>query len=78
MPLTDLKAQYSRKELKYGPRKKGYKLMIKCYESHSHDPHHTFLYGFLCLIYDGINAITNIKSKMRLFFISSTRQVVAF
>lgn len=76
MPLTDLKAQYSRKELKYGPRKKGYKLMIKCYESHSHDPHHTFLYGFLCLIYDGINTITDIKSKMRLFFISSTRQVV--
>jgi hypothetical protein len=76
MPLTDLKAEYSRKELKYGPRKKGYELMIQYYESHSHDPHHTFLYGFLCLIYDGINKVDDLKGKMRLFFISSTKQLV--
>ncbi|MFX1308064.1 MAG: cation diffusion facilitator family transporter [Promethearchaeota archaeon] len=76
MPLTDLKAQYSKKELKSGPRSKGYKLMTKHYESHNHDPHHTFLYGFLCLIYDGVNTIDDLKAKMRLFFISSTRHVV--
>jgi len=76
MPLTDLKAHYSKKELKYGPTSKGYYLMTKYYESHNHDPHHTFLYGFLCLIYDGVNTIDDLKSKMRLFFISSTRTVV--
>ncbi len=76
MPLTDLKPQYSRKELKYGPRKNGYNLMTKYYESHSHDPHHTFFYGFLCLIYDKVNTIEDLKAKMRLFFISSTKQVV--
>ena len=76
MPLTNLKAHYSKKELKRGPTSKGYQLMTKYYESHNHDPHHTFLYGFLCLIYDGVNTIENLKAKMRLFFISSTRHVV--
>ncbi len=76
MPLTDLKPQYSKNELKKGPRSKGYNLMIKYYESHNHDPHHTFLYGFLCLIYDGINTIDELKARMRLFFISSTRHVI--
>ena len=76
MPLTDLKPQYSKKELKYGPRSKGYNLMTKYYESHNHDPHHTFLYGFLCLVYDGINTIEELKTRMRLFFISSTRHVI--
>lgn len=76
MPLTDLKAKYPRKELKYGPKSKGYKLMIKYYESYRHDPHHTFLYGFLCLIYDGINTLDEIKAKMRIFFTSATRQLV--
>ena len=76
MPLTDLKPQYSRTELKTGSRRKGYKLMTKYYESHNHDPHHTFFYGFLCLIYDGINTLDELKSNMRLFFISSTKHVV--
>jgi len=76
MPLTDLKPQYSRKELKTGPRRKGYNLMTKYYESHNHDPHHTFLYGFLCLIYDGVKTLNDLKAQMRLFFISSTRHVV--
>ncbi|MFX1594343.1 MAG: hypothetical protein ACFFB6_05680 [Promethearchaeota archaeon] len=76
MHLTDLKAQYSKKELKSGPRSKGYKLMTKHYESHNHDPHHTFFYGFLCLIYYGVNTIDDLKAKMHLFFISSTGHVV--
>lgn len=76
MPLTDLKPQYSRDELKRGPRRKGYDLMKKYYESHNHDPHHTFMYGFLCLIYDGVDSVDDIKASMRPFFISSTRHVV--
>ncbi|MFX1388667.1 MAG: hypothetical protein ACFE9Z_01220 [Promethearchaeota archaeon] len=76
MPLNDLKSQYDSKQLKQGPRKKGYKLLTNYYESHNHDPHHTFFYGFLSLIYDGINLIDELKAKMRIFFISSSRQVV--
>ncbi len=76
MSITDLKAKYSRRELKSGPRKNGYKMMTKYYETHNHDPHHTFLYGFLCLIYDGVNTLDDLKVKMHLFFISSTRHVV--
>ena len=76
MPLTDLKSKYSKEDLKFGSGSKGYNLMTKYYESHNHDPHHTFLYGFLCMIYDGVNTVDNLKAKMRLFFISSTRHVV--
>ncbi|MFX1364464.1 MAG: cation diffusion facilitator family transporter [Promethearchaeota archaeon] len=76
MPLTDLKPQYSRRDLKSGPRREGYKLMTKYYDSHNHDPHHTFLYAFLCLIYDGVNNLDDLKAQMRLLFISSTRHVI--
>ena len=76
MPLTDLKSKYSRKDLKFGPRDKDAKLISKYYEGHHKEPHGDFLYGFLCLIYDGINHINDLKSEMRLFFISATKQVV--
>ncbi|MFW9988291.1 MAG: cation diffusion facilitator family transporter [Candidatus Odinarchaeota archaeon] len=76
MPLTDLKPQYSRRELKRGPRRENYNLMTKYYESHHHDPHHTFLYGFLCLIYDGVNTLDDLKAKMQYLFISATNHVV--
>ncbi|MFX1568936.1 MAG: cation diffusion facilitator family transporter [Promethearchaeota archaeon] len=76
MSLTDLKAQYSKTELIKGPKGKGYQLMTKYYESHNHDPHHTYFFGLLCLIYDGVNTLNDLKTKMRLFFISSTRHVV--
>ncbi|MFX1313367.1 MAG: cation transporter [Promethearchaeota archaeon] len=76
MSLTDLKSKYSQKDLKLGPRDKGAKSVSKYYEGHHKEPHEDFLYGFLCLIYDGINHIDELKSEMRLFFISATKQVV--
>lgn len=47
--------------------------MSTYYETRRHEPNNNFLYGFLCLIYDGANNLEAIKSKMRLFFISTTR-----
>ncbi|MFX1409319.1 MAG: cation transporter [Promethearchaeota archaeon] len=76
MPLTDLKSKFSRKELKLGPRSEGARLISKIYEGHHKEPHEDFLYGFLCLIYDGITNIDDLKSQMKIFFISATKQVV--
>ncbi len=76
MPLTDLKSKYSRKDLKFGPREKGAIFVSKYYDGHHKEPHEDFLYGFLYLIYDGINHIDDLKSEMRLFFIFATKQVV--
>jgi hypothetical protein len=75
MPLSDLKVKYSQKQLKYGPQGEGRKFITNHYEGHHKEPHNDFLYGFLCLIYDGITNIKDLKSKMRIFFISATKQV---
>ncbi|MFX1322461.1 MAG: cation diffusion facilitator family transporter [Promethearchaeota archaeon] len=76
MPLTDLKSKYSRKELKFGPRSEGAKFISKYYDGHHKEPHEDLLYGFLCLIYDGTTNIDNLKSEMKVFFISATKQVI--
>lgn len=74
MPLSDLKSKYSKKDLKFGPSiEKVKQEMSVYYETRRHEPNNNFLYGFLCLIYDGANTLEAIKSKMRLFFISTTR-----
>lgn len=78
MPLADLKTKYSKKELRgtssIASEKRDF--MKKYYPSIRHDPHEDFFYGFLCLIYDGVNKIEDLKNQMRLFFLSATKQVV--
>lgn len=78
MPLADLKENYSTRELRGGSRiaAEKHEFMKKYYPSIRHDPHEGFFYGFLCLIYDGINNIKDLKAQMRLFFLSATKQVV--
>lgn len=76
MPLTDLKSKYSQKELKFGPKREGAKFVSKYYNGHHNEPHEDFLYGFLCLIYDGVTNINDLKSEMKIFFISATKQVI--
>lgn len=75
MGLSDLTSKYSRKEFRRGPARDGKVLMDK-YPGRGHEPHTDYFYGFLGLIYDGINDINILKKKMRLFFISSTKQLV--
>ena len=75
MALSDLNSKYSRKDLRRGPIRNGISVMDK-YPGRGHEPHTDYFYGFLALIYDGVNDIGTLKLKMRLFFISSTRQLV--
>ncbi len=75
MPLSDLKSKYSRKELRRGPARNG-KVAMGKYFGRDHGPHTDYFYGFLGLIYDGVSNLDTLKSKMRIFFISSTRQLV--
>ncbi|NVM36774.1 MAG: hypothetical protein HWN81_14355 [Candidatus Lokiarchaeota archaeon] len=76
MPISDLKSKYSKKELKVGPRRKGSNTISKYYEGHHKEPHEDFLYGFLCLVYDGFTNIEDLKSQMKILFISATKQVI--
>ncbi|MFX1338046.1 MAG: cation diffusion facilitator family transporter [Promethearchaeota archaeon] len=78
MPLADQKAKYSFKELRRSSSisSENHKYMKIYYPSIRHDPHEGFFYGFLCLIYDGLNTIEELKAQMRLFFLSATKQVV--
>ena len=76
MPLSDFKSKYSNKELRFNSKSKRLDLLKKYYPSVGHDTHTSFLYGFLCLIYDGINDVEELRKQMRLFFISSTKQLV--
>ncbi|MFX0135477.1 MAG: cation diffusion facilitator family transporter [Candidatus Hodarchaeota archaeon] len=71
MSISDLRERY--KDLKKGPRRS--KIVISEF-SELKEPHTSFLFGFLCLIYDGFETIEKIKEKMRILFISSTRQLV--
>ncbi|MFX1377411.1 MAG: cation transporter [Promethearchaeota archaeon] len=75
MFLSDLSSKYTKKELRHGPARNRKTLMNK-YPGRGHEPHTDYFYGFLGLIYDGVNHIDVLKEKMRLFFISSTRQLV--
>ncbi len=74
MPLSDQKVNYSRKDLRKGPQRD--RLDVRNRYGLDHEPHTDYFYGFLCLIYDGVNNIRDIKEQMRLFFISSTAQLV--
>ena len=78
MPLADFKTKYSTKELRSSSSIASEKreFMRKYYPSIRHDPHEGYFYGFLCLIYDGVNKIEDLKKQMRLFFFSATKQVV--
>ncbi|TFG25926.1 MAG: hypothetical protein EU532_11100, partial [Promethearchaeota archaeon] len=78
MPLADLKSKYSIKELRGSSSiaSEKHKFMNQYYPSIRHDPHEGFFYGFLCLIYDRIDNIKDLKAQMRLFFLSATKQLV--
>jgi len=75
MTIVELKASYSRKKGGYPHRSEEFQMMKKYYPA-KYEPHSNFIYAFLCFIYDGFNTIDLIKKKMRILFISSTRQVV--
>lgn len=75
MPLSDLKSKYVMKDLRRGPARTG-KIVMDQYFGRGHEPHTDYFYGFLGLIYDGFSNIDTLKKKMRVFFISSTRQLV--
>ncbi|MFX1310108.1 MAG: cation transporter [Promethearchaeota archaeon] len=49
---------------------------MKKYYPAKYEPHSNLLYAFLCLIYDGVREIAKIKEKMRILFISATKQVI--
>jgi hypothetical protein len=76
MPLSDFKSKYTNKELRFSSKSERRELNKKYYPSVRHDPHDSFFYGFLCLIYDGINTVKELKKQMRCYFISVTKQLV--
>ena len=76
MSLADLKKNYSKNDIKFCRNDRKLDLMKKYYDIHGHEPHESFLYVFLCLIYDGHNSLESIKKDLRLIFISSTKQAV--
>lgn len=75
MAFTELKSNYSRKTHGMSHRSDEYKLMAKHYPGR-HEPHDSFLYAFLCLLYEGIDRIEKIKKRMRPLFIAATKQVL--
>jgi len=75
MPLSDIKEKYTKKNLSRGPAVDVKNRMKSIYGA-GHEPHTDYFYGFLGLIYDGINTIDELKSKMKVFFIASTHQLV--
>ena len=76
MSLADLKKKYSKKDIKFSRNDQKFDLMKEYYDIHGHEPHESFLYAFLCLIYDGHDSLDLIKKNLRLIFISSTKQAV--
>ncbi len=76
MNASKLKSKFPESERKELRRKyhKFERIIRKNYTTK--EPHTSYLYGFLSLIYDGITSITELKSKMRKFFISTTSQLV--
>lgn len=75
MQLSDLKSQYSKKELWRGPAREKYGV-VEEYYGKGHEPHTNYFYAFLGMVYDGINTIQAIKKEMMHIFISSTHQLV--
>jgi len=75
MALSNLKTEFSKKALKHGPDAEGRKKVNAIYGA-GHEPHTDFFYGFLGLIYDGVHKVEELKAKMKIFFISSTHQLV--
>ncbi|TXT60202.1 MAG: Cation efflux family protein [Promethearchaeota archaeon] len=76
MSLLKFKHKFDKKEITKLTHK-DHQLMKKSYPySRRGEPHNNFLYALLCLIYDGIHDLAKIKAKMKIFFISSTKQLV--
>ncbi len=75
MPLSDLKPKDFKDYPKLIPKHERKKVK-EFYSGEGHEPHTSYFYAFLGLIYDGVNTIESIKVKLRLFFNSSTKQLV--
>ncbi|MEJ2294689.1 MAG: cation transporter, partial [Candidatus Lokiarchaeota archaeon] len=75
MPFAELKSNYTRKTHGMSHRSDEYKLMAKHYPGR-HEPHDSFLYAFLCLLYERIDRIEEVKKRMRPLFIAATKQVL--
>jgi hypothetical protein len=62
LPLADLKSKHSKKDLRVWSAKEEIRpLFKKYYDTRRHEPNNDFLYGLLCLIYDGINTIEELN-----------------
>jgi Co/Zn/Cd efflux system component len=75
MTIKELKSKYLHKEYKYGIRSEAFKRMKQYYPT-KYETHNSFLFAFLCCVYDGKNRLEDIKNEMRVLFISSTKQVI--
>ncbi|TFF88546.1 MAG: hypothetical protein EU550_01075 [Promethearchaeota archaeon] len=75
MSLTDIKDKYTHKELLFKEHNRKKLRRVRNYYN-GQEAHTNFFYGFLCLIYDGFTNIETLKQEMRVFFISSTHQLV--
>ena len=75
MPLADLKSKYTKKDLRRGPKREKWGIVEEVYGP-GHEPHNNYFYGFLGMIYDGINTLEDLKTQMSDIFISSTHQLV--
>lgn len=75
MPLSDYKLELDQKDLRYGPKDDRRKRLKEIYGP-GHEPHNNYFFGLLALVYDGYTDISELKKQMRLFFISSTGQLV--
>ncbi len=75
MPLSDLKPKDFKDYPKRIPKNER-KEIKEFYSGEGYEPHTSYFYAFLGLIYDGVNTIELLKAKLRLFFNSSTKQLI--
>ncbi len=75
MSLEKLKSQFPKKGLAKYFHQKGLKSQRELFPNGG-GPQDDFLYGFLGLIYDGVNNLGDIKQKMRYIFTTTMRQLV--
>ncbi len=76
MKLADFKSTLGKKDFRLKSVKNRVKEQRKLFGPESSGPQLDLFYGFLCIIYDGIDSIEKIKKKMRWLFLSTMSQLV--
>ncbi len=74
MALTEWRQDLPMSKVKKGPSRKKMKMLTESIAS-LHHPSTSYIYGFLCLVYDGITTIPDIKEKMKKLFVSASMQL---